>query len=54
MVGMLLFRGGKVWGGFGWVMWGQFCIFVHKLLILKATMGIFQELLMAVEEKNVT
>lgn len=22
MVGMLLFKGGKEWGGFGWVTWG--------------------------------
>lgn len=53
MAGMLLFEGGKVWGGFGWVMWRSFGIFVHKLLILKAAMGNFQELLMAIEGKNV-
>lgn len=39
MVGMLLFKGGKVWGGFGWVMGGSFYIFVHKLLISKGNNG---------------
>lgn len=48
---MVLFKSGKVWGGFEWVMWGSFCIFVDKLLILKAAMGIFQELLMAIGKK---
>lgn len=51
LVGMLLFKGRKMWGGFGWECGVNFTY----LLVLKATvgnlMGIFQELLMAIKKK---